>query len=103
MVEFSEDSTNVKPEKNRLKVVVKEESTLGFVSVSCDLALHKERLQDILDNIPSAVVVLEKPGGMVTYANKRAIELHGVNPCGLELAKHSVKLKIYTMDGEVCP
>ena len=36
-------------------------------------------------------------------ANKRAIELHGVNPCGLELKNHAANLKIYTMDGKVCP
>lgn len=65
--------------------------------------MDEARLRDILENIPSALVVVEKPNGKVTYANKRAIELHGVNPCGIELNKHPASLKILTLDGKVCP
>jgi hypothetical protein len=54
-----------------------------------------------LENIPSAVVIVEKPDGKITYANKRAVEFHGLNPCGIELNKHPEKLKILTLDGEV--
>lgn len=50
-------------------------------------------------------MVVEKPDGKVTYANKRAIELHGVNPLRnwIELNKHAASLKILTLDGKVCP
>jgi PAS domain-containing protein len=103
MFEFSKGSTNLESEKEKVNTEVKEDKTLNVASSSCDLALDKERLRDILENIPSAIVVLEKPDGKITYANKRAIELHGVNPCGIELEKHAAKLKIYTMEGKVCP
>jgi PAS domain S-box-containing protein len=99
----SKDSTNIKPKKENAKVNVKEDKILSPAFSSCDLALDKERLKDILENIPSAVVVLEKPDGNITYANKRAIELYGVDPCGVRLEKHAAALRIYTLDGKVCP
>ncbi len=70
---------------------------------SCDVLLDKEKLQDILTNIPSAVIVLERPHGKIIYVNKRAVELHGVDPCGLELDKHASSLKIFSLDGKICP
>jgi PAS domain S-box-containing protein len=99
----SKDSTNIKPKKENAKVNVKEDKILSPAFSSCDLALDKERLKDILENIPSAVVVLEKPDGNITYANKRAIELYGVDPCGVRLEKHAAALRIYTLDGKICP
>ncbi len=48
-------------------------------------------------------MVLEKPDGIVTFANKRAIELFGVDPCGLKLSEHAAALKIYLLDGKPCP
>jgi hypothetical protein len=47
--------------------------------------------------------LLEKPNGKITYANKRAIELHGKNPCGIEKTKPILHLKIYSLDGNICP
>jgi len=93
---------NIKPKKETPKVNVKEDKTPNSTSASCDLALDKERLKDILENIPSAVMVIEKPEGKVTYANKRAIELLGVTPCGIGL-ENVADLKTYTLDGKVCP
>ena len=46
-------------------------------------------------------MVFEKSEGKVIYANKRAIELHGMNPCGLEL--RNLAVKIYKLDGTICP
>jgi PAS domain S-box-containing protein len=92
---------NIKPKKETPKVNVKEDKTPNSTSASCDLALDRERLKDILENIPSAIVVIEKPEGKVTYANKRAIEFNGVNPCGLEL--RNLAIKIYKLDGKICP
>ena len=67
----------------------------------CQLPLIRQSLQTILENIPSAIVVMEKPDGVITYANKRAIELHGVNPCGLKIAEHASRLKILTLAGKL--
>ncbi len=103
IVKFSNNFTNIETEKENTLADVEEDKTLSSAFSSCDLVSDKERLKDVLDNIPSAVIVLEKPDGKITYANKRALELHGVNPCGLELEKHAVNLKIYSMDGKVCP
>ena len=48
-------------------------------------------------------MVLEKPDGTVTLANKRAIELFGLNPCGFKLDEYAAALKTYMLDGKVCP
>ena len=65
--------------------------------------LEAERLREILENIPSAVMVLEKPDGIVTFVNKRAIQLFVSNPFGLKLEEHATASKIYMSDGKVCP
>ncbi len=103
MGEFSEDSTNSNPKLSPSdKVSLKQKQKLNSNSLSsCGLVLDKKRLHTILENVPSAVVVTEKPDGRVIYANKRAIELHGVNPCGLEIDLHPSKLRILTTDGRV--
>ncbi|NLF87278.1 PAS domain S-box protein [Candidatus Bathyarchaeota archaeon] len=95
MVEIMDAATG-KPDPFRKK---KEKKTSGS---SCGNSLDKSRLQDILENIPSAVVVFE-PNGKVIYANKRAIELHGKDPCGIPIEKQSSDLKIYSITGELCP
>lgn len=61
------------------------------------------RLQRILENIPLAVVVVEKPRGRITYVNNRTIELHGVNPCGLEISNQASKLRIFKLNGQLFP
>ncbi len=81
----------------------KEDNSIGIRGSSCSTSLDKNRLQDILENIPSAVVVFDKKDGTVIYANKRAIELHGKDPCGIPLEKQAQDLKIYSMTGELCP
>ena len=82
---------------------VEKKEIPSAIPASCVLSLEQERLLDIFDNIPSAVVVLEKPDGTVTFANKRAIELYGVNPCGGKLEEHVESLEIHKLDGSVCP
>ncbi len=101
MVENPPYSSKIKSQKGKRHNF--DVKTVGSNFPTCDTLLDKERLQGILENIPSAVVVFDLPDGMVIYANKRAIELHGVNPCGVVLDKQAVDLKIYLMDGEVCP
>ena len=101
MVEVKKDSANINPKQEETDVNFKQDKIASCPPLSCELDNH--RLEDILENIPSAVVVLEKPDGVVTYANKRAIELHGMNPCGIGLEEHAAKLKIYTLDGKLCP
>ena len=59
MVELSKNSTNLKPKKETPKVNVKEDKTPNSTSASCDLTLDKERLKDILENIPSAAWLLK--------------------------------------------
>ena len=98
-----QNSSNVELKTKKAKINVKPDNSLRIRYSPCALNFGVERLRDILENIPSAVVVVEKPNGKVTYANKRAIKLHGLNPCGIELNKHPAQLKILTLDGKVCP
>jgi len=102
MVEL-QDSTKIVSKKKKRNIVAKEDNSLRTRYSTCALNLHEERLRDILENIPSAVIVVEKPDVKVTYANKRAVELLGVNPCGLEFNKHPEKFQILTLKGKVCP
>jgi PAS domain S-box-containing protein len=68
-----------------------------------NISMTRERLEQILENIPSAVVVFDKPDGRVVYANRRATEIHGLNPCGIAIEKHPKELKIYGLNGKPCP
>ena len=77
MVELSKDSTNLKTKQEISDTAHVKERVFNASYNSCDLGLDKERLKAILENIPSAVIVIEKPDGKITYANHRAIELHG--------------------------
>lgn len=101
MVELLEDSASTKSNLLNTEMPAREE-TAKPTAASRGVFLDKQRLEDVLENIPSAVVVFEKPEGKVTYANKRAVELHGVNPCGIELKKQAKSLKIYSLDGKEC-
>ena len=103
MVELSAHYDKVKPSKPNAKKTIKQVYSVDPASSPCVSSLDKRRLQDILENIPSAVVVFDKPDGKVIYANKRAVELHGINPCGVDLEKHSEALKIFSMNGKTCP
>jgi PAS domain S-box-containing protein len=94
MMESKQENVEENPKGNKV---------LSSVYTCSESALEKHRLKDVLDNIPSAVILLEKPNGLVTYANKRAIELYGVNPCGIAFEKHAKGLKICKLDGQPCP
>ena len=71
MVEIQKDSTLVEQKKIFLKLIVNRDTSLKKSDSSCcSLYLDEARLRDILENIPSAVMVVEKPDAKVTYANK---------------------------------
>jgi len=55
---------------------------------------------NIFENIPAAAFIVEKPDGKITYINKLALELLGVNPFGLNIKKHASFLKISTLEGK---
>lgn len=93
-----EPSTEDKKHKKKAR-----EGTVNPPEASCSSYLNRNRLQTILENIPSAVVVFEKPDGKVIYANRRAVELYGKDPCGIPLEKQSGELKIFYMDGNIYP
>ena len=65
--------------------------------------IGRATLEAIVNSIPSGLIVLEKENGKIVYANDRAVELCGVDPCGLEMPDYSTKLKLLTLDCEVYP
>jgi len=93
----------MKPEQGNMQERVEKEEILNPVSASFALPSESERLRKVLDNIPSAVVVFDKPDGTVTLANKRAIELNGMNPSGMKLEEYADALRITGLTGEACP
>jgi PAS domain S-box-containing protein len=97
------DSTKINPETSKTEFNVKVDAPLKPAFSPCETSLDKHRLESILENIPSAVVVFEKPSGKAIYANRRAIELLGKNPCGIALENQTEASKIYSMDGKPCP
>ncbi|MGD6807218.1 MAG: PAS domain-containing sensor histidine kinase [Candidatus Bathyarchaeia archaeon] len=102
MAELSEPR-RIAPKNHDNKTAVNKGNPINRASSSCRTPLNKHKLEAILENIPSAVVVFEKPDGKVTYANQRAVELHGVDPCGISLEQHAKALKIFSMNGKPCP
>jgi len=69
MVEF-QDSASVELKKEKPNIIVKEDNSLRTCYSRCALNLDEARLRDILENIPSAVMVFEKPDGKITYQQK---------------------------------
>ncbi len=69
----------------------------------CSSSLSREKLEAILENIPSAIIVIEKPKGKIVFVNHRTVELHGVNPCGLEFNEYAKNLKIFQLNNELYP
>jgi PAS domain-containing protein len=65
--------------------------------------LNRDMLESILENIPSAVIVIVKPKGKIVFVNSRTVELHGINPCGLEFEKHAKDLKIFDLNKDIYP
>ncbi len=66
--------------------------------------LSRVALEAIVRSIPAGVVVVEKEKGKIIYVSDRAIQLYGVDPCGLELPNYSTKLmKLLTLSGKVYP
>jgi PAS domain S-box-containing protein len=65
--------------------------------------IDESRLHEILETIPSAVLVFQKSSGKVIYANKRAYDLYGVNPCGITLAQYAENLIICSLNGNRFP
>jgi PAS domain S-box-containing protein len=101
MVELSGSSTELKKKKKTISNSNHEVLT-NALSKSCDNKnLSRDRLEAILENIPSAVIVIEKPYGKITYVNRRTVELHGIDPCGLEFNEHAKDLKIFNLNGDV--
>ncbi len=66
-------------------------------------SLNRDMLEAILENIPSAVIVIVKPRGKIVFVNQRTVELHGVNPCGLEFYEHAKDLKIFELNSNIYP
>lgn len=63
----------------------------------------RKRLENILEIMPSAVVILDAPDGKFSYANKRAVQLYGFDTLGLDLAENVAKVKAKRVDGTDYP
>jgi len=62
----------------------------------------QKRLEALLNVIPLGIVIIESPEGTISYVNKRAIELYGVDPRGIQMESHStLAMKLLTPDGDV--
>jgi len=65
--------------------------------------LERKRLETVLKTIPSGVIVIEKPDGRVTYVNEQALQLYGMDPRGIEMARHSTAARLLKVDGSIYP
>lgn len=69
-----------------------------MVPTQKNLVLTPDQAQRVMDALPCAVVVLEKPDGRITYVNQRARLLYGMDPRGLALAEHP-EIGLLKLDG----
>lgn len=90
-------STESKPYRRKNK-----KSTINAPE-ACKNSLDRDRLQDIIESIPSSVVVFEKPDGKIVYANRPAEKLYGRSLCGSTMENQVQELKFYSMEGKICP
>ena len=63
--------------------------------------LNKQRLQTILETSPSAVVVVEAPDGRLSFMNKRALTLYGIDYEGVDMETNIAKIKASRPDGRI--
>ena len=70
------------------------------MSDSSEVKIAGLNLKEIMNSLPVGMFIVEKSSGKVVYANKRAIELYGVNPLGL---KKPSKFKLLKLSGEDYP
>jgi PAS domain S-box-containing protein len=105
MVELSGYSTKLKKSKpNSKKAKEKVSKKLSKTPRTCDQhTLSRDMLEAILENIPSAVIIVEKPEGEIVFANNRTVELHGINPWGISFQQLAEKLKILALNPDVYP
>ena len=47
-------------------------------------------------------MVFDRTDGKVIYANKRAVELYGKDPCGVSLEEQAQEFKFFAMEGKIC-
>ncbi len=67
-----------------------------------EIEFEKKRLETILETSPSAVIIVEAEGN-ISYINKRARHLYGVNITGLDLTDAISKVKSKRIDGSEYP
>jgi PAS domain S-box-containing protein len=70
------------------------------MSDSSEVKIAGLHLKEILYNLPAGMFIVEKSSGKIVYANKRAVELYGVNPLGL---KKPSQFKLLKLNGEDYP
>ncbi|MCW4000332.1 MAG: ATP-binding protein [Candidatus Bathyarchaeota archaeon] len=96
------ENRKVKPKKHIDEVDDREAASINS-SPPCASALTKQRLEEILENVLSAIVVFESDNGKIVYANHQAVEIYGGNPCGITLVQLAEKLDIRFQNGKRCP
>jgi nitrogen fixation/metabolism regulation signal transduction histidine kinase len=65
--------------------------------------LDDKCFQAILEDIPSAVVIVEAADQKFSYVNKRAIDIYGINYVGYDLDAYLAKVKAVKLDGTPFP
>ncbi len=65
--------------------------------------LERQRLETILETSPAAIIIIEASNGEISYINKRAKQIYGVDVTGLDLANAISKVKSKRIDGSEYP
>jgi PAS domain S-box-containing protein len=68
-----------------------------------EIKYEKNRLETILETSPSAVIIVEAKDNKISYLNKRARQIYGVNIEGLDLTSAISKVKSKKSDGSPYP
>ncbi len=68
-----------------------------------EIKFEKNRLETILETSPSAVIIVEARDNKISYLNKRAKQIYGVNITGLDLTSEISKVKSKKIDGSTYP
>ncbi|HML04496.1 MAG TPA: PAS domain S-box protein, partial [Methanobacterium sp.] len=65
--------------------------------------LDRKRLETILETTPSAVIIVEASDGRISYINRRAKQIYGIDISGSDLASVITKVKSRMVDGSKYP
>ncbi len=84
-------------------ITKRKQAEEALLKAKAQTELERKRLETILETTPAAVVIIEASDGKISYINKRAKQLYGIDITNLNLDYAVSKIKARRIDGSEYP